>query len=79
MGVLLCMCSYNGEKTFNHEWLGNKKKAGSGKKMKFLEEIYPSRKRDELELLAQLSTDKDLKELARKHGMDEATIAKKLK
>ncbi len=77
--LLLCMCSYNGEKTFYHEWLGNKKKTGSGKKMKFLEEIYPSRKRDELELLAQLSTDKDLKELARKHGMDEATIAKKLK
>ena len=77
--LLLCMCSYNGEKTFFHEWLGNKKKAGGGKKMKFLEEIYPSRKRDELELLAQLSTDKDLKELARKHGMDEATIAKKLK
>jgi hypothetical protein len=73
------MCSYNGEKTFYHEWLGNKKKAGGGKKMKFLEEIYPSRKRDELELLAQLSTDKDFKELARKHGMDEATIAKKLK
>jgi hypothetical protein len=79
MWLLLCMCSYNGEKTFFHEWLGNKKKAGGGKKMKFLEEIYPSRKRDELELMAQLSTDKDLKELARKHGMDEATIAKKLK
>ena len=77
--LLLCMCSYNGEKTFYHEWLGNKKKAGGGKKIKFLEEIYPSHKRDELELLAQLSTDKDLKELARKHGMDEATIAKKLK
>jgi hypothetical protein len=77
--LLLCMCSYNGEKTFYHEWLGNKKKAGGGKKIKFLEEIYPNRKRDELELLAQLSTDKDLKELARKHGMDEATIAKKLK
>jgi len=77
--LLLCMCSYNGEKTFFHEWLGNKKKAGGTKKLKFLEEIYPNRKRDELELLAQLSTDKDLKELARKHGMDEATIAKKLK
>jgi hypothetical protein len=77
--LLLCMCSYNGEKTFFHEWLGNKKKAGGTKKLKFLEEIHPSRKRDELELLAQLSTDKDLKELARKHGMDEATIAKKLK
>ena len=79
MWLLLCMCSYNGEKTFFHEWLGNKKKEGGSKKIKFLEEIYPTRKKDELELLAEISTDKDLKELARKHGMDEATIAKKLK
>ena len=35
MWLLLCMCSYNGEKTFFHEWLGNKKKAGGGKKIKF--------------------------------------------
>jgi hypothetical protein len=77
---LLCMCSWNGEKVFFHQWLGNKKKAGSGgKKMKFLEEIYPSRKIDELEMLAELTTDKEMTELARKHGMDEATIAKKLK
>ena len=76
---LLCMCSYDGKKTFFHEWIGNKKKAGGGKKLKFLEELYPSRKQDELELLAELSTDKDLKELGRKYGMDEATLAKKLK
>ena len=74
------MCSYNGEKVFFHQWLGNKKKTGNaGKKIKFLEELYPDRKDDELELLAELSTDKDLKELARNYGMDEATIAKKLK
>jgi len=78
--LLLCMCSWNGEKVFFHQWLGNKKKAGGGgKKMKFLEEIYPNRKIDELEMLAELTTDKEIKELARKHGMDEATIAKKLK
>jgi len=78
--LLLCMCSWNGEKTFFHEWIGHKKKAGTGgKKLKFLEEIYPNRKRDELELLAELSTDKEIKDLARKHGLDEATIAKKLK
>ena len=78
--LLLCMCSYNGEKTFYHEWIGHKKKTGTGgKKLKFLEEIYPNRKRDELELLASLSTDKDIKTLARKYGLDEATIAKKLK
>jgi len=76
---LLCMCSWDGEKQFFHEWIGHKKKTGSTKKSKFLEEIYPNRKLDELELLAQITTDKELKELARKHGMDEATIAKKIK
>jgi hypothetical protein len=77
---LLCMCSYNGNTVFFHQWLGHKKKSGNGgKKVKFLEEIYPTRKIDELELLAELSTDKDLKELGRKYGMDEATLAKKLK
>ena len=78
--LLLCMCSYNGQKTFYHNWQGFKKKAGNGgKKVKFLEEIYPNKKTDEIELLAELSTDKELKDLARQYGMDEATIAKKLK
>jgi hypothetical protein len=78
--ILLCMCSYNGQATFFHQWLGHKKKEGSGgKKLKFLQEIYPNRKNDELEMLADMSTDKEIKDLARKHGMDEATIAKKLK
>jgi len=78
--LLLCMCSWNGEKTFYHNWIGNKKKTGNNsKKLKFLEEIYPNRKQDELELLAEMSTDKEIKDLARKYGMDEATIAKKLK
>ncbi len=77
----LCMCSYDGQTTFFHEWIGNKK-AGSNpnnKKAKFLEEFYPHLKNDELELLASITTDKELKELARAHGLDEATIAKKLK
>jgi hypothetical protein len=80
MWMLLCMCSYNGEKTFFHEWIGFKKKAGiNNKKVRFLEELYPNKKIDEIELLSQISTDKELKELARSYGMDEATIAKKLK
>lgn len=76
--LLLCMCSYNGSKTFFHEWIGFKKKT-SNKKIKFLEEIYPAKKLDEIELLAKLMTDAELKDLARKHGLEEATIAKKLK
>lgn len=78
--MLLCMCSYNGETVFFHQWLGNKKKTGTGsKRLKFLAELYPNRKMDELELMADMSTDKEVKELAKKYGMDDATIAKKLK
>ena len=78
--LLLCMCSYNGETVFFHQWLGNKKKTGTGgKRLKFLAELYPNRKMDELELMAEMTTDKEIKELAKKYGMDDATIAKKLK
>lgn len=80
MWLLLCMCSYNNETTFYHEWIGlGKKKGTSNKKFKFLEEIYPEKKTDELTLLAKISTDAEIKELARQIGFDEATIAKKLK
>jgi hypothetical protein len=34
---------------------------------------------DELELMAEMTTDKEVKELAKKYGIDDATIAKKLK
>ena len=80
MWLLLCMCSYNGDRVFFHQWIGHKKKTGSdSKKIKFLAEVYPNKKMDEIELLSALVTDKDIKDLARKHGMDEASIAKKLK
>ena len=76
---LLCMCNYDAKTVFFHEWIGNKKKGAGNKKFKFLTEIYPARKLDELELLSNLATDKEIKELARTYGYDEATIAKKLK
>jgi len=80
MWMLLCMCSYNGQKTFFHQWIGHKKKTGSdSKKVKLLAEFYPNKKMDEVEMLSAIITDKELKDLARKHGMDEPTIAKKLK
>ena len=77
--LLLCMCSYDKSTVFFHQWLGNKKKEGSSKKSKFLEELYPDKKLDEIEIMAKLATDKEIKDLARQHGYDEATIAKKIK
>jgi hypothetical protein len=81
MWLLLCMCSHNGETVYFHQWLGNKKKdaANSNKRVKFLAEIYPNKKMDEVEMLAQLTTDKEMKALAKTYGMDDATIAKKFK
>jgi hypothetical protein len=80
MWQLLCMCSYDGQTQFFHEWIGHKKKAGSNsKKVKFLAEIYPNKKMDEIEMLSDLISDKEIKALAKTHGLDDATIAKKLK
>lgn len=78
--LLLCMCSYDGNKTFYHEWIGNKKKATtSNKRLKVLTELFPEKKDDELLVLSKINTDKEVKDLARTYGMDEATIAKKFK
>lgn len=78
--MLLCSCSYNKKEQFLHEWIGFKPKENSlNKKIKFLAEIYPNRKMQDIEVLSELITDKELKELGRRYGLDEATLAKKLK
>jgi hypothetical protein len=80
MWLLLCLCSYDSKTHFYHEWIGHKKKTGSdSKKVKFLTEIYPNRKIDEIELLAKMVTDKELKELAKRYGMEDSVITKKFK
>ena len=68
--LLLCQCGNTGKKEF-HPWIGFKKKAGDNSKaIKLLEQIYPNMKEDEVELLARLSTKKELKQLAEEHGID---------
>ena len=82
MWLSLCMCSYDNKTTFYHEWISKQPKSlkkGASKKVNFLAEIYPTKKMDELNLLAELTTDKELKQLAEEYGYDKATIAKKLK
>lgn len=76
--LMLCMCSYDNKTVFFHEWIGNKKRTGNSKKIRFLEEIYPNKKTDEIDLLAKIITDDELKELARDYGFEESLIKKKL-
>lgn len=78
--MLLCMCTYNGKKKFYHEWIGFKKKdTADSKKISFLAELYPNMKMKEVEMLASLTTNKDITELAKEYGFDDKDIKQKLK
>ena len=71
---LLCMCSHESRKVFFHEWIGFKKKKGDTKRLKFLLQVYPSRKQDELEMMAELMDLKDFKQLAKDLGYSDKEI-----
>ena len=68
--LILCQCGNTGKKEF-HPWIGFKKKSSDNSKgIKLLEQIYPNMKEDEVELLARLSTKKELKQLAEEYDID---------
>jgi hypothetical protein len=61
--------------TFRHDWIKQKKRdSGNNKTVKFLKQIYPDYKDDELELLVKINTTADIKQLAREHGWDEKRL-----
>ena len=75
MWQLMCCCGNEEKKILFHEWLGIKRaKDGSSKAVKFLSEIYPNEKMEDLELLSKQLTKKDLKQLAKDHGWDDKRI-----
>lgn len=57
-----------------HYWLKGKKKEGDNKSQKFLANLYPAMKSDEIELLAKINDKRDLADLARKLGYDDKSI-----
>jgi hypothetical protein len=74
---LLCTSVSPGMGKFRHFWLSAKKKDGSDTKaIKFLTKLYPYMKQDEIELLASINTDADLKKLAKDMGMADSDIKK---
>jgi muramidase (phage lysozyme) len=73
---LLCMCGHESQQIFFHQWLGFKKKQGNNKLAKFLLEIYPNKKQDEIDMLSQLMSTAEAKKLAQQHGYEDKQIAK---
>ncbi len=72
---LLCI-SGNTKSIAYHEWIGYKKKGSNDKNkvVKFLMQMYPNKKQDEVELLAQISTKKEIKERAKEHGIEDLKL-----
>jgi len=66
---LLCQAGNTGKIEY-HQWIGFKQKKGNNNAQKLLQQIYPNMKEDEVDLLARLSTKKELKQLAQEHGID---------
>jgi hypothetical protein len=74
---LVCMTGNDQKKIHFHEWIGNKKKNGDTNKIyKFLEELYPEMKSDELELLASITDPKEIRLMAKDMGWDDKEIKK---
>ena len=67
---LLCQSGNTGKIEF-HPWIGFKQKQkGDADFIKVLQQIYPNMKQDEVELLARISTKKEIKQLAEEHNID---------
>jgi hypothetical protein len=71
---LLC-CTHNVKREEReHDWVPLKKKGGKNPASNFLLKIYPNMKEDEAELLAKLSTKKELQELAQDLGYEKRDV-----
>ena len=73
---LLCLCSHESKNIFFHEWIGFKRKKVDNKIYKFLSELYPNYKPQDLEVLATLHTESDCKIIAKDHGFTDKEISK---
>jgi hypothetical protein len=69
----LCRCSHESKKTHFHEYLALKKQ--KNKKEEFLAGLFPTMKLADVETLAAITTDKEIKEYAADLGWDKKQIA----
>ncbi len=71
---LLCIAGNTGKKEF-HPWIKLERKADSSSKaVKLLMQIYPNKKLDEVELIARISTKKEIIALAKEYGYEKVDI-----
>ena len=69
---LACSCGHESKKVFFHKWM--KLTKSKNKKSEFLGKLYPNMKQEEVELLARISTKKELQGLAEAHGTNKKDV-----
>lgn len=70
--MLLCLCSYNGKDTFFHEWVPLKRT--KNRKEEVLSNFFPTMKISDIETLAIITTEQEIKEYAKGLGWDKKQI-----
>jgi hypothetical protein len=68
----LCLCSHESRQTFFHEWIPLKKQ--KNKKVEFLAELFPDMKMADVETMASITTDKEIKEYCATLGWDKKQV-----
>jgi hypothetical protein len=68
----LCLCSHESKKTYFHEWIALKK--AKNKKEELLQELFPQMKLADVETLAAITTDKEIKQYCESLGWDKKQI-----
>jgi hypothetical protein len=68
----LCMCSHETKKTYFHEYIPLRR--AKNKKAEFLGELFPNMKWSDLETLAAINTDKEIKQYCESLGWDKKEI-----
>lgn len=68
----LTVCSHESKKKQFHEWLPLKRE--KNKKEEFLAELFPNMKRSDIETLAAVTTDREIKEYCKGLGWDKKQI-----
>jgi hypothetical protein len=68
----LCLCSHESGKTFFHEYLPLKR--SKNKKEEFLANLFPNMKLSDVETLAAITTDKEIKKYCEGLGWDKKQI-----
>jgi len=69
---LACSCGHESKKVFFHKWM--KLNKSKNKKAEFLGNLFPNMKSEDLETMAEITTDKEIKEYCKELGWDKKEI-----